>query len=56
VLIVLTHFCEGLHLFAWMGWGAERSVGHYLDFGSAVLALTLFPFGYLLDVVSKRHT
>ncbi len=26
-----------------MNWGDEHSVGHYLDFGSAVLGLTLFP-------------
>ncbi len=54
-VVVLTHFCEALHLFPWMHWGDAHSVGHYLDLGSAVLGLTLFPVGYLLDVLSKFH-
>ncbi len=55
VLVVLTHLCEALHLFPWMHWGSEHSVGHYLDLGSAVLGLTLFPIGYLLHALTKRH-
>jgi hypothetical protein len=43
VMVVPTHFCEALHLFPSMYWGAdEHSVGHYLDFGSAVLGFTYF--------------
>ncbi len=49
VVVVLTHICEALHLFPWMHWGFEQSAGHYLDLGSAVLGLTLFPLGYLLQ-------
>ena len=41
MLVVLTHVSEALHLFPWMHWGDEHSLGHYLDFGSAVLGLTL---------------
>jgi len=37
VVVVLTHLFEALHLFPWMQWGSEHSVGHYLDLGSAVL-------------------
>jgi succinate dehydrogenase/fumarate reductase cytochrome b subunit len=55
VVVVLTHICEALHLFPWMQWGSEHSVGHYLDFGSAVLGLTLFPVGYLFYALTKRH-
>jgi succinate dehydrogenase/fumarate reductase cytochrome b subunit len=55
VIVVLTHFCEGLHLFPWMGWGDEHSPGHYLDLGSAVLGLTLFPVGYLSHALSEQH-
>jgi hypothetical protein len=55
VIVVLTHFCEALHLFPWMHWGDQHSVGHYLDLGSAVLGLTLFPTGYLVQALSKRH-
>jgi hypothetical protein len=55
VVVVLTHVSEGLHLFPWMHWGLEHSVGHYLDFSGAVLGLTLFPVGYLLDALAKRQ-
>jgi hypothetical protein len=54
VVVILTHVCEALRLFPWMHWGAEHSVGHYLDFGSAVLGLTLFPIGYLLQAFTER--
>ncbi len=47
VVVVLTHVCEGLHLFPWMHWGLEHGAGHYLDLWSAALGLTLFPLGYL---------
>ena len=55
VIVVLAHLCEALHLFPRMQWGLEHSVGHYLDLGSAVLGLTLFPVGYLLHALAKRH-
>jgi len=55
VVVVLTHLCEALHLFPWMHWGSNHSVGHYLNLWSAVLGLTLFPIGYLLHALSKRH-
>src|SRR5260370_2984932 len=55
VMVVLTHLCEALHLFPWMHWGSDHSVGHYLDLCSAALGLTLFPIGYLLPPLTKRH-
>jgi len=55
VVVVLSHVSEALHLFPWMNWGLEHSVGHYLDFWSAVLGLTLFPVGYLLYTLTKRR-
>jgi len=55
VVVALTHVSEGLHLFPWMHWGLEHSVGHYLDFWSAVLGLTLFPIGFLLGALTKRR-
>jgi len=54
VMVVLTHLCEALHLFSWMQWGQEHSVGHYLDLWCAVLGLTLFPIGYLLHALTRR--
>jgi succinate dehydrogenase/fumarate reductase cytochrome b subunit len=52
--VVLIHIFEALRLFAWMHWGLEHSVGHYLDFWSAVLGLTLFPLGYLLHALTRQ--
>ena len=53
-VVVLAHLCEGLHLFPWMQWGHENSVGHYLDLSSSVLGLTLFPLGYLFQALAPR--
>ena len=55
VVVALTHAFEALHLFPWMHWGSKHSIGHYLDFWSAVLGLTLFPLGYFLHALTKRH-
>lgn len=54
VVVILAHLCEGLHLFSGMGWGLKHSAGHYLDLCSAVLALILFPVGYLLHALAKH--
>jgi len=52
--VVLIHIFEALRLFAWMHWGLEDSVGHYLDLWSAVIGLTLFPVGYLLHALTRQ--
>src|SRR6185437_7463168 len=54
IVVVATHFCEALRLFPSMHWGAEHSLGHYLDLGSAVGGFTLFPIGYLLHAFTER--
>jgi hypothetical protein len=54
VLIVLTHVAEALHLFPFMGWGREHGVGHYQDLASAGIAVTLFPIGYLLQILETN--
>jgi hypothetical protein len=56
MIVAVTHVCEGLNLFPSMGWGAEDSIGHYVDLSSAVLGLSLFPTGYLFHALAKRHT
>jgi hypothetical protein len=55
VVVILTHISEALQLFPRMHWGLPNSVGHYLDFWSAVLGLMLFPVGYLCHSLTKRH-
>jgi hypothetical protein len=54
VMVVFAHICEALGLFPEMGWGAEDSVGHYLNLGGAICGLTLFPIGYLLYALTQR--
>lgn len=54
VLVILTHVCEALRLLPWMHWGLADSAGHYLDFWSAVLGMTLFPIGYLFHALARR--
>jgi hypothetical protein len=54
VVVVLAHICEGLGLFPAMQWGEEQSAGHYVDLSSAILALTLFPTGYLLHALKNK--
>ena len=53
VTVVFTHVCEALGLFPWMRWGLKGSVGHYLDFWSAAVGLTLFPVGYLFHALTS---
>jgi len=53
VVVVLAHISEALQLFPGMEWGLDHSVGHYLDFGSAVVGLALFPTGYLVHAISS---
>jgi hypothetical protein len=55
VLVPLAHIAEALHVFPWMRWGLEHSPGHYLDLGSAVLGLALFPLGYLLHALKREN-
>ena len=55
MIVLLTQLCETLQLFPWMHWGEENSAGHYLDLSSAILAVTLFPFGYLLHALAMRR-
>ena len=55
LVVVLTHVCEALNLLPLMYWGQRHSVGHYFDLSSAVLGLTLFPTGYLLQALTERQ-
>ena len=51
MIVVLSHVCEALGLLPWMGWGLEDTPGHYVDLTAAIVALGLFPLGYLLDAL-----
>ena len=54
VIVVLSHVCEALRVFPWMGWGSESSVGHHLDLLCAVVGFALFSLGYLIHAVNMR--
>jgi hypothetical protein len=54
MMVVLAHVAETFNFLPWMGWGLEHSMGHYLDFASASLGVTLFPIGYLCHAIAKR--
>jgi hypothetical protein len=54
MVVVLSHIAEALGVFPSMRWGEDHSIGHYLDLGSAIVALTLFPLGFLLHALTKR--
>jgi succinate dehydrogenase/fumarate reductase cytochrome b subunit len=54
MIVVLVHVFEALRLLPWMGWGLPHSIGHYIDLGSAVLGLTLFPIGFLSHALARR--
>ena len=55
IVVVVTHIFEVLHLFPIMQWGSPHSAGHYLDLTSALFGLTLFPLGFLAQLLIKRH-
>jgi hypothetical protein len=50
-VVAIAHACEALSVLPWMGWGEERSIGHYLALTSAALGVTLFPLGFLLQAM-----
>jgi hypothetical protein len=54
LLVVLTHVAEAARLFPAMGWGRPHTVGHFADLGGAVIGLTLFPLGYLIQALRGR--
>ena len=56
VLVVLVHLCEALNWFPSMRWGAEDSVGHYVDLWTAILGLSLFPIGYLFHTLTRPRS
>ena len=49
VVVALAHVAEALRWFPSMRWGEGQSLGHYLDLSSAVLGVTLFSLGYLIQ-------
>jgi hypothetical protein len=55
VVVGAVHLCEAQHWLAFMQWGQPHSAGHYLDFTSALLGLTLFPMAVLLQALRRRR-
>lgn len=55
LVVVFAHVFEASGLFPSLGWGAEGSIGHYIDLAAALSGLALFPAGYLVYVLGKHH-
>jgi len=54
LVVVLAHVCEALNLLPFMGWGAQGSIGHYIDLASAIVGVTMLAVGALIHALSKR--
>jgi formate hydrogenlyase subunit 3/multisubunit Na+/H+ antiporter MnhD subunit len=54
LVVVFAHLCEALNLLPFMGWGAQGSIGHYIDLASAILGVALLTVGALIHALSKR--
>jgi hypothetical protein len=52
IAVVLTYL-RSVSLVSLEALGLPNRVGHYIDFWSAAIGLTLLPLGYLLDVLTK---
>ena len=55
LIVVFVHLCEVSGMFPSLGWGAEGSIGHYVDLAAALSGLALFPAGYLMHVLGKNR-
>jgi len=56
VVVALAHVCEALQILPSMGWGQPRSIGHYVDFGAAMLGIAFLLPGLLLNALGRRRT
>jgi hypothetical protein len=45
-IVAVTHVFEALAILPSLGWGQPRSIGHYIDLGSAVAGIALFAAGF----------
>lgn len=56
LIVVLAHVCEALNLLPFMGWGAEGSIGHYIDLASAIVGVVLLrsAFSFMCVASAKR--
>jgi hypothetical protein len=55
LVVVLTHVAESRQWLPVMRWGQPDSAGHYLDFASAVLGVSLFVVSVLIDLRHRHH-
>jgi len=55
MIVVVTHIAEAFQLLPWMRWGRNDSAGHYLDLGSALVGIAVFPLGYVLHTFASQR-
>lgn len=56
LVVVFAHLCEAFSILPSMGWGKERTPGHYLDLSSAVLGAVLLAVGSVLRIARRGST
>ena len=51
LVVIFAHVCEAFGFLASFGWGRPNTLGHYIDFVSAIAGAILLPIGYF----GRRH-
>lgn len=55
VVVIFAHVCEASGFFPSLGWGRPTTVGHYIDFVSAIAGSILLALGYFGRWIIRRR-
>lgn len=55
LVVVFAHVCEASGFFPSLGWGRPTTVGHYIDFVSAIAGSILMVLGYFGRWIIRRR-
>ena len=55
LVVMFAHVCEAFGFIPSLGWGRPSTVGHYIDFISAVAGSILLPLGYFGRWIIRRR-
>ncbi|HEV2417558.1 MAG TPA: hypothetical protein VGX94_07125 [Terriglobia bacterium] len=55
LVVIFAHVCEAFGFIPSLGWGRPRTVGHYIDFVSAVAGSILLVLGYFGRWIIRRR-
>lgn len=54
-VVIFAHVCEAFGFIPSLGWGKPSTVGHYIDFVSAIAGTILLAFGYVGRWIIRRR-